>query len=41
MLNDIIIEKIISALIWATRYFLEVSALVDVRHCPKMQSCAV
>ena len=25
------------ALIWATNFFLEVSALLDVRHCPKLQ----
>ena len=28
-------------LIWATTFFLEVSALLDVRHCPKLQSCAI
>ena len=41
-------EKIISALIlacyaliWTTKFFLEVSALLDVRHCPKLQSFAI
>ena len=29
------------ALIWATNVFLEVSALLDVRHCPKLQSCVI
>ena len=44
--DDIRIEKIISARIWDTFFFFffsffffEVSALVDVRHCPKQQSC--
>ena len=37
MLNDIKIENIISVLIWVTNY-REVSALLDVRHCPKLQS---
>ena len=23
------------------RFFFEISALVDVRHCPKLQSCAI
>ena len=40
-LDDIRIEKIISALIWATIFFLTVSALLDVKHCPKLQSCAI
>ena len=26
-------------LIWARRFFLKFSALLDVRHFPKMQSC--
>ena len=34
------IEKIISASIWATKSFLEVLAVPDVRHCAKLQSCA-
>ena len=32
--------KVISAPIQATKYFFEVSALLD-RHCPKLQSCAI
>ena len=41
-LDDIRIEKIISALIWATIFFfLTVSALLDAKHCPKLQSCAI
>ena len=40
-LDDIRIEKIISAPIWATKWFLEVSALLDVGYCPKLQSCAI
>ena len=42
-LDDIRIEKIISDLIWATIFFffLTVSALLDVKHCPKLQSCAI
>ena len=40
-LDDTRIEKIISAPILATKYFLEVSDLLDVRHCPKLQSCAI
>ena len=27
--------------IWAKKNFSEVSALRDVRHCPKLQSCAI
>ena len=39
-LDNIRIEKIISAPIWLTeKFFSEVSALLDVRHCPKLQSC--
>ena len=36
-------EKIILALIWATTFFFffEVSALLDVRHCPKLQFCTI
>ena len=30
-----------SALIWAKKFFLEVSALLDVRYCPKLQSRAI
>ena len=41
MLNGIRIEKIILTPIWATKLFLEVSALPNVRHCPKLQSCAI
>ena len=40
MLDDIRIEKIILVPIWATNFF-EVSALPDVRHCLKLQSCAI
>ena len=40
-LDDIRIEKIISAPIPAKNSFLEVSALLDVRHCPKLKSCAM
>ena len=40
-LNDIRIEKTISAPIWATKLFLKVSPLLDVRHCPKLQSCPI
>ena len=50
--DDIRIEKIILAQIWAPLLFLflffflfffffEVSALVDVRHCPKQKPCAI
>ena len=44
MLNDIRIENIISAPIWVTFFFFfffEVSALLGVRHCPKLQSCVI
>ena len=40
-LDNIRIEKIISVPIWATRFFLEVSALLDARHCTKPQSYAI
>ena len=40
-LDKIRIEKIILATIWATQLFLEVSALLEVRHCSKLQSCAI
>ena len=40
-LYDIRIEKIISDPISATKLFLEVPALVAVRQCPKLQSCAI
>ena len=36
-----ILENLILALIWVTKIFFEVSALLDVRHCPKLQSCAI
>ena len=39
-LDDIRIENIISTPISATNLFLKVLALLDVRHCPKLQSCA-
>ena len=35
------VENLISAPIQATKFFLEVSALLDVRHCLKLQSCAI
>ena len=38
MLDDIRIEKIVLAPIWVTKLLLEVSALPDVRNCPKLQS---
>ena len=41
MLDNIRIENIISASIWVTNFFLEVSAVLDVRHCPKLQSCVI
>ena len=43
MLANIRIKKIISTLIWATFFFFffEVSALLDVRHCPKLQYCEI
>ena len=37
-LNNIRIEKVISVPISVTKAFFEVSALLDVRHCPKLQS---
>ena len=40
-LDDIRIEKIISAPIRNTKLFLEVSALRDVTHCVKLRSCAL
>ena len=40
-LDDIRIEKIISVPILATKFFLEVSSLLDARHCTKPQSCAI
>ena len=40
-LDNIRIEKIIYAPIWATKSLLEVSALLDVRHCANLQSCAI
>ena len=48
MSNDIRTEKIISSSIWANQtlicaiiFFFEVSALLEVRHCSKLQSCAI
>ena len=40
-LDSIRIDKTISAPIWAPIFFFffEVSALLDVRHWPKLQSC--
>ena len=40
MFDKIRIEKIILAPIWATKIFSKVSAVPDVRHCPKLQFCA-
>ena len=47
-IDDSWIENIISTPIWATIFFIiiiifffEVSALLDVRHCPKLLSCAI
>ena len=41
MLDNIRIEKMISTPICDTNSFLEASALLDVIHCPKLQSCAI
>ena len=41
MLNDIRIEKIMTIPIPAKKTFLDISSLLDVRHCPKLQSCAI
>ena len=41
MPDDIRTEKIFSVPIWATKIVLEVSALLDVRHYLKLQSCAI
>ena len=41
MLHDFRIEKIIYAAICAANFFLEVSTVLYVRHCPKLQSCAI
>ena len=38
MLGDIRIENINSTTVWATKIFLEVLTLLDVRHCPKLRS---
>ena len=35
------IDKIILVPIWAIYIYIEVSALLDVRHCPNLQSCAI
>ena len=40
-LADIRIKKITSAPISGKKIVLEVLALLDVRHCPKLQSCAI
>ena len=40
-LNNIRIEKIISAPIWTTNIFWRFSLYLDLRHCPKLQSCAI
>ena len=40
-LNNIRLEKIISAPMLPQKSFLEVSALQAVRHCPKLQSSAI
>ena len=42
MPDDIKIEKIILYLIQGTKNFLrEISTLLDVRDCPKLQCCAI
>ena len=42
MLDKIRIENTISTPIWATNSFLgEASALLDIKHCPKLQSSAI
>ena len=41
ILMDIVTEKIISTPIWATKIFFEISALLYVRYCSKLQSCAI
>ena len=40
-LNDIRIEKSILVPIWDTNPFLEVSGLLNYRHCLKLQSCTL
>ena len=40
-LNNNRIENITSAPIWTKNVFFEVSALLDVRHRFKLQSCAI
>ena len=40
-LDDIRIGNIISTPISVTKCFLEVSALLDARYCPKLRSCAI
>ena len=40
-LDEIRIENIISAPIWATKFLFEVSALLDATHCPKLKSCVI
>ena len=39
--DNIRIEKTISAPILVVIFFFEVSAVLDVRHCPKLRSCAI
>ena len=41
MVDNIRIEKIISAPISATKFLLEVRAQLDVRHCPNLQLWAI
>ena len=41
MLNNIRTEKIISNPIWVKKMFFELSAMLDVTHCPKLQSYAI
>ena len=33
--------RVCQALIWTKKSFLEVSAILDVRHCPKLESYAI
>ena len=41
MPNNIRTEKIISNPIWVKKMFFELSAMLDVTHCPKLQSYAI
>ena len=41
MLHNIRMEKTLHPWFGSQSFFLEISALLDVRHCPKLQSCAI